>query len=219
MRNLVLTIGMAAVAIAFCSCIDARIEIPTGHAYPRPLMHSLPMTVGVHYTAPFKEYQTVEEPRNIVISKSGEVIYSGFYNATTIDVGPVNIEFFNHVLASAFDEVLLVDAIPKDLLSVEDIDLIIEPDARNVDVDFAQVGMRLECNVQITYVLTMYLLRSGTIASWSIIGNGVTDDFFMLETGIKAATHRALRDISAKFYIGFCDRDDIKTLYREECGL
>ena len=151
------------------------------------------------------------------IDNTGKVIYSDLYNATSIDMAKVNTDFFNYVLDHSFDEVLLLDSIPSDISSVEGMDVIIEPDVRDYDTDFVLEGMRSECNVQITYAINLHLPESGRIAPWVIIGYGAATDFYVLETGIKDATHLALRDVAARFFTGFCKHIEINTLFLEEC--
>ena len=213
----ILTFALLATGLLSWGCIDTNIKIPDGYPYPRPVIIPLPITVGAYYKESFKGYHTTEEPGNIIINNSGKVIYSDLYNATTIDMGQVNTEFFNYVLDHAFDEVLLVDSIPSDLSSVEGMDVIIEPNIRDYDADFVQEGLRSECNVQITYIVNLHLPESGRIAPWIIIGYGATTDFLILETGIKDATHLALRDVAARFFTRFCNQNEIKSLFLEEC--
>ena len=217
MKRYVHTFLLFTAGVLIWGCIDTNIKIPDGYPYPRPIIAPLPVTVGVYYKESFSGYNTTEEPGNIIINNTGKVIYSDLYNATTIDMGQVNTAFFNYVLDHAFNEVLLLDSLPSDLSSVEGIDVIIEPNVRDYDADFVQEGLRAECNVQITYVVNLHLPDSGRIAPWVIIGNGAATDFLILETGIIDATHLALRDVAARFFTGFCNQNEIKTLFLEEC--
>ena len=193
----------------FFSCTRTfNIEINEIGTYPQPLIEPLPIKVGVYYDNNFGTFETTQKV---------EVLDAGTY-IENIKMGKANIALFDYILSTVFEKVIPVQYLSEGSEYKKDIDLIIEPIVHsytypNVTVDGPYI--------HIIYAINVYLPDGEQIDSWRIKGSGHVPPRFELKhetTAVVELTQMAMREVAAKFITDFCNQEEIKRLFYEQCN-
>ncbi len=193
----------------FFSCTRTfNIEINDIGTYPQPLIEPLPIKVGVYYDNNFGTFETTQKV---------EVLDVGIY-IENIKMGKANIALFDYILSTVFEKVTPVQCLSEGSKYKKDIDLIIEPTVHsytypNVTVDGPYI--------HIIYAINVYLPDGEQIDCWRIKGSGHVPPRFELKhetTAVVELTQMAMREVATKFITDFCNQEEIKRLFYEQCN-
>jgi len=213
--------SLFAFAFFIFNCSNTKkfnVEINEIGTYPHPLIEPLPIKVGVYYGNDFGTFETTQK---VELRNRGDTIITYIYNTK---MGKANIALFDYILPFVFEKVTTVQYLSKGSDHKKDIDLIIEPTMHSfpppsitdpTDNNFYGVNI-----IHIIYTINFYLPEGEKISSWSIIGcNTVFPRFGSVnETTVVEPTQMAMREVAAKFITDFCDQEDIKKLFYNQCN-
>jgi hypothetical protein len=197
-----------AIILLGCSCAKTHhiniINITEIGTYPRPLVEPLPISVGVYYK---EDFRTFETDQHIAIPDF------------RFRLGEANIALFEYILSHTFEKVIPIKNFSQGSKVTKDIDLIIEPTVDDYDY-VSSVSAKLFL-VPIVYAVTFYTPDGKRLGPWLIEGNGSEPIGFPLETTttlIRRLTQLAMRQVAAKFMVGFCNQPEIKKLFSNQCN-
>ena len=176
---------------------------------PRPLIETLPVTIGVYYSPEFSTH-THEEMKVI----EGDTIRYKF------DLGFKSALLFDQVFSSMFEKIIFVEKRPP--LGPVGLELaaIIEPSIEEIRISAVRHSRNYKRSlVIITYRIALYSTNGVRLASYSLEGTGESRPSASIgRKSFGEATHFAMRDAAAKFMAGFQDQQGIREWF-EDIGL
>ncbi len=154
---------------------------------PTPLVSQIPLSMGVFYDAPLRDYVYEEDSRE----RPGWRISSG----------DAHIALFEQILAPMFNEVKEVPSLATD----GSVDGVLSPKIEDMQFALPEETKTDLYEAWIKYVIELHDQNGDQIAAWAVTGYGRSSTEFMKsrDSGVNAAINQALRDAGAKFAIGF----------------
>lgn len=205
-----------------CTSANTKIELNETGTYPRPLTDPLPLNIDVYYAKEFAKFETTVTPA--ITMKSSDPNYNGrilgHYGPWHIQLGKPNVALFDYILRNVFEGVRHTHHMPGVISKKENIDAIIEPSINNYECDFIQRGLKLECYVQISYVVKFHSPNRKHPFTWLVEGKGSGFGYVKsLGTILREATKVSMREVAAKFIVDFCNNEEIKQIFNNQCNL
>lgn len=183
-------------------CGTTAVEV-TGGEFPRPIVPSLPLTLGVHFSDTFRSYRLEES-----IPQRGD---------WSIDIGTAQVDMLQAVLPAMFDRVVEVDDLAPDTLP-EGLDAVLVPTVQ--EMQFA-IPFQTRSNffeVWIRYEMSLIDPSGEVIARWPVTAYGKTRSLMLesAEAAMRDAAINALRDAGAFLAIGFSNQQELKPWLERE---
>lgn len=186
---------MACLLLTGCGSTSVAVRTDT---FPEPAVSRLPLHIGVHYTADFRQYQLQEN-----IPQRGD--YS-------IDIGEAQVEMLRALLPGMFQQVTELAEVEGDAHLPEDMDAVLVP-----SVDDMQFSIPAQTHSNFFEFWVRYQMRLQTpngeeIGSWPVTAYGKTRDVMLesAEAALREAAVNALRDAGAFLAIGFPRQQEIQ---------
>jgi hypothetical protein len=177
--------------------------------YPKPLVKSLPLTVGVYYGNDFSTFKAVQTI-NITVA---EITYIDY-----IEIGKANIVLFDYMLSNVFEKVTPLKSLSTDSGPINDVDLIIEPNVTAYAYEMDSFDYSV--HVRLSYEIRFYLPDGKQIGSWYIGGYAHKDpkiEFKREPTAVRELTQTAMREAATEFITGICNQEEINKILNNEC--
>jgi hypothetical protein len=143
----------------------------------KPLIASLPLTIGVYLTPEFRAYHA---------TRCGNG--AGRDICLEYDLGPQSVELFEKILTALFDDVVVIDSMPPKNSSVK-IAGIVVPAITQFKVGSAET--------EITYRATLHNPDGTELGAWDVYGSAGRELAFSDQARL------AMRSAAAKFVKGF----------------
>jgi hypothetical protein len=165
--------------------------------FPKPVVHQMPLAIGVHFPVAFSEYRYIEQ--------------SETRSDRDIGIGQAQVQLFSTILPAMFKSVVPV-AKPEKGQVTDAVDLIL-----SFSVDDFQYSVPKETRVEmyevwIKYNLQLFDPQGQLIADWLLTAYGKTPVEMLKTEGdaLNAAMVVALRDAGAGFSLNFTKVPEIK---------
>lgn len=163
--------------------LEVKTDVPT------PLATRLPLNIGIYYDEEFRNYiyeENSEDRPNWVIKS-----------------GTSQVELFDRVLPSMFDNVSYLESIPGK--TEGGVDAILTPEVEEMQFALPRETKTDLYEVWIKYKVKLFDPEGEIIAAWPVIGYGKSSIEFLKsrDKGMQAALNSAFRDVGAKFALNF----------------
>jgi hypothetical protein len=183
------------VCIVLLTACSKSVEVKT--EFPKPLVPSLPLVVGVYYSEMIRDYEYVED-----LPADGD--WSFDFDAT-------NIQLFDTIFAALFDKMVHVDATGGSGAPYDELDAVIEPTIEALEFSLPRQSRTDQFAVWIRYNLNVYAPDGRLITTWPISAYGQADAPMLgSEKAMAQATINAMRDAAASIVTGFEQEPKIK---------
>ncbi len=182
--------------LLLAGCGTTTVQV-TGDDFPTPIVPSIPLSLGVHYSEEFRRYSLQES-----VPQRGD---------WSIDIGSAQVNMLRTVLPAMFDRVVEVDSLEPETLP-QGLNAILIPSVQ--EMQFA-IPFQTRSNffeVWIRYEMSLIDTRGDVIARWPVTAYGKTRSL-MLETAeaaMRDAAINALRDAGAFLAIGFPNQQELR---------
>jgi hypothetical protein len=117
----------------------------------RPLVESLPLTIGIYFSPEFRTYHGTQ---------------CGALFCNEYDLGPRSVALFEIIVAGLFDKVIVVEVLPP-FDSCPEVSGILAPSITEFDFGYQQI----------TYRLTLYSPAGIEVGSWEVVGAAPGDEW------------------------------------------
>jgi len=188
-------ITLCALALAVSGCSTA---LHVDSAFPRPVVASLPIDVGVYYDESVRQY-TFEK-----VADANSVAWS-------IEIGPAHVRFFNQLFQPVFDNLVHVDSL-RSGSSARPVSVVMKPSIEEYTLQTPGDTATEFYVVEIRYKLSFYTPSGDFIQGWSFSGQGRSrSELFNTDESVHKATVAAMRDAAAWLVIELTKHPDIYT--------
>ncbi len=175
---------------------EQSLNIVTKSDVPTPLVTQLPLKMGVYYEEKFRNfiYQENSEDRP----------------KWTIDSGASQVELFDQILPSMFENVRHVSAIAD--AQGDDLDAILAPNVEEMQFALPRETQTDLYEVWVKYKIQLHKPNGDLIAEWPLTGYGKssTEFFKGRDEGLQTAINLAFRDAGAKMALYFAKIPEVK---------
>lgn len=191
----VAVIGLA-VALLLGGCGTTAVDV-TSDRFPAPVVETMPLHLGVHYTEEFRGFRLEES-----VPQRGD---------WAIDIGRAQVNMLNAVLPGMFERVVVLESLEPATMP-NGLHAILVPEVK--EMQFA-IPFQTRSNffeVWIRYEMQLLDPLGEEIARWPVTAYGKTRSL-MLETAeaaIRDAAVNALRDAGAFLAIGFPRQEELR---------
>ncbi len=190
----------ATLYLLLATACNQTLTIPD--SIPEPLVQSLPLRAGLHYTTAFTTYRHTEH-------EEGQ-------SAWDIELGPANAGLFNRLTGRMFRDTAHISTLPT-ADNPADVDLIIEPVIEAFEFSLPSRSASDQYAVWIRYTLNVYGPQGELITVWKVSGYGeVGDAALQSARPMEQATVLAMRDAAATISLEFTGQPGIDELLREQ---
>lgn len=179
------------VVVACANTIDVR------EPFPDPVIESLPLRVGVHYTTEFANYSYTD-------AQTGA-------GSWTLRLGGANVSVFDRVFVRLFTATSRVAAVPTGSSSDVDFDAFVEPVVTNVEFSLPLQSHTDQYAVWLRYKLNVYDRTGQLLHEWPVSAYGQSEDRGL--SGARSMTRAvvlALRDAEATIATQFAQEPKIR---------
>lgn len=189
-------------ALLVAGCGTTTVEV-SGGDFPKPIVPSMPLNLGVHFSDEFRGYRLEES-----VPQRGD---------WSIDIGSAQVNMLRTVLPAMFDRVVEVDSLAPEALP-QGLNAVLVPSVQ--EMQFA-IPFQTRSNffeVWIRYEMSLIDPRGDVIARWPVTAYGKTRSL-MLETAeaaMRDAAVNALRDAGAFLAIGFPNQQELRPWLERE---
>lgn len=178
----------AAVVLLLAGCTSS-LNLKVQSKIPTPVVTRMPLVMGVHFSDRFKSYvyqENSEDRKNWHIDNSAS-----------------RLALFRDVLPSMFKEVR--DVPDTKAPAGVHVDAIISPQVEDMQLALPKETYSDLYEAWIKYKIQLFKPDGELIGEWPITGYGKAEKGFFTSRskGLNSAINEALRDIGAKFSIGF----------------
>ena len=184
---------------------EQSLNIVTTSDVPLPLVTQLPLQIGVYYDEQFRNfiYQEDSEDRQ----------------KWSINSGASQVEFFNQILPSMFENISYVSTITD--AQGDKLDAILAPYVEEMQFALPRETRTDLYEVWIKYKIQLYKPNGDLIAEWPLTGYGKssTEFFKSRDKGLQTAINVAFRDAGAKLTINFSKIPDVKRWLATKPGI
>ncbi len=189
-------------AVALAGCGTTAVDVRGGN-FPPPLIPSMPLAVGVHFTEEFKTFRLEE-----TVPQRGD---------WSIDIGEAQVRMLRAVLPSMFDRVEEIETLEPTATN-RGLSAILIPEVK--EMQFA-IPFQTRSNffeVWIRYEMRLIEPTGEVIARWPVTAYGKTRDVMLesAEAAIREAAINALRDAGAFLAIRFRDQRELQPWLERE---
>jgi len=185
-------IGMTKYAvflIFFITLVGCSNTLEVTGDFPRPVITTLPLTVGVVYDQQFQTYRYVEQEEE--------------RSDWNIGIGKAQMQLFNAVLPAMFDQVIGVEQVSG--ANENSVDLFFAPSIEEFQFNVPTETKIKMYEVWIKYNMKVHDAQGSLIADWIITAYGKTPSAFMKSDNdaLNEAMLIALRDVGAGLSLRF----------------
>ena len=160
--------------------------------HQKPLIESIPITVGSYSSDVFRSYESVNS-----LPLQPDISYR-------FSLGAPSLLLFDQIFSAMFEKVVKVNSLPLLHQDNHDIKAVIEPRIEDVAID-ADLNISW-IQVDLHYNITLYDLNGADIANWTIKGSGTSVGLIKSlnhPVMVREATQNAMRNVAARFMLGF----------------
>jgi hypothetical protein len=202
-----------------CSLPKTYVEINEIGTYPHLLFKPLPIKVGAYYGSDFSKFE--------IIRRENKSFHWGSVpngkicplDPDIIKIGKANIALFDYIFSHVFQQVTIIQHLPKKPENIADIDIIIESNVKDYSSYIKRGSIANKYHQFLTYVITFYSPNGEPMGSWTIEGKASFSYSLVLPgTLTKEGINIAMREVAVKFITGFCKQGKIKKLFDKQCN-
>lgn len=192
----------ALLLVLLTGCGTTTVQV-TGGDFPEPIVPSLPLALGVHYTEAFRGYRLEES-----IPQRGD---------WSIDIGSAQVRMLQAVLPAMFDRLVEVDDLEPDALP-QGLSAVLVPAVQEMQFAIPFQTRNNFFEVWIRYEMSLIDPRGHVIARWPVTAYGKTRSLMLesAEAAMRDAAINALRDAGAFLAIGFPNQQELKPWLERE---
>ena len=179
---------ISAVVLLLAGCTSS-LNLKVQSKIPTPVVTRMPLVMGVHFSDKFKNYvykENSEDRKNWNIDNSAS-----------------RLDLFKRVLPSMFKQV--IDVPGTTAPTGVHVDAILSPEVEDMQLAVPKETYSDLYEAWIKYKIQLYKPDGELIGEWPITGYGKAEKGFFnsRSKGLNTAINQAMRDIGAKFSIGF----------------
>jgi len=191
--------ALAAIVLGLASGCTAT-KLTTKAQLPPPLIEQLPVRVGVHYPAEFRDYVHRET--------RGTIDYE-------VNLGAAHVTNLDWLLKAMFREVVPVDDPTRAAGVAPPLAFVLEPKFEEYSFLTPKDVAGEAFIVTIRYLLTLYDGAGARVDSFTLTGYGREKAATLAsKEPLAVATQRAMRDAGAKVAVELSDQDTVRLLLR-----
>lgn len=181
--------------MTLCACTT---PVHVDNAFPRPVVESLPIDVGVYYDESFRQYTHEKEADANSL-------------AWNIDIGAAHVRLFDQLFRPVFENLIQVDSLQSDSTE-RPVSVIIKPSIDEYTLQTPSDTSTEFYAVEIRYHLAFYTPSGDFIRRWSYYGRGSSrSELFGSDESVQKATVAAMRDAAAWLIIELTKHPDLHT--------
>ena len=197
--RLIYSVGLLLILTACEQSMTLRVE----SEIPTPVIDRMPVKMGVFFQ---------DELRNYVSEENSDERPNW-----KIESGSSHVALFEQLLSSMFEEIKEVAGTGAD----STVDAVLAPNV--VEMQFALPAETKTdfYEAWVKYNMELFNQDGSRIANWSVTGYGKSSTEFMKsrDKGLNAAVNQALRDVGAKFALGFPRVEEIKAWLEQKTAV
>lgn len=164
----------------------------------RPLIETLPITLGVYYSPEFSTHESIEEVEG---------------DSYKFNLGSDSVALFDQVFGSMFEKVIPVENLPPLRTDGTKVNAVIEPRIGYLRIGVVPQSQNVDeyCWVRIYYHIALYSPDGGLLALFRVDAVGESRPGYSI--GVKSfgeAMHFAMRDVAAQVMTGFSDEPGVR---------
>lgn len=173
---------------------------------PVPLFEPIDIDIGFYYSGKLKTFKIIKQVQNSS---------SNLSRVQKIQLGKANIVLYDYIFSTVFDKVTLIDNFRKGSNYQRNIDLVIAPEVDSFFYDLSDNHI----SVDLTYAVNLWFPDGKQIAVWKIQGieDANTSLFSNESESLVHTAQMAMRQVAAKFMVGFCKQIEMKQLFPTQC--
>lgn len=188
-----LTLSVLTLAVCACSTL-----VHVDNAFPRPVVASLPIDVGVYYDESLRQY---------AFEKAADANSL----AWDIEIGPAHVRLFDQLFRPLFENLVHVDSLQPDS-GERLVSMVIQPTIDEYTLQTPSDTATEFYAVEIRYNLAFYSASGNFIKRWSYSGRGSSrSGLFGADESVQKATVAAMRDAAAWLVIELTKHPDFRS--------
>jgi len=188
-------LALCALTLAVCACST---PVHVDSAFPRPIVASLPIAVGIYYDESLRQYAYEKEADANSL-------------AWNIEIGPAHVRLFDQLFQPVFENLVHVHSLDSDS-GERPVSVVIKP---SIDAYTLQTPGDTTTEfyaVEIRYQLAFYSASGDFIKRWAYSGRGSSrSELFGADESVHKATVAAMRDAAAWLIIELTKHPDFHT--------
>jgi hypothetical protein len=187
--------GLCALTLTLCCCSTA---LRVDGAFPRPVVASLPIDVGVYYDESLRQYAFEKEA-------------DANSAAWNIVIGPAHVQLFDQLFQPLFENLVHLDELSSGS-AARQVKVIIKPSIDEYTLSTPGDTATEFYVVEIRYKLAFYSPAGEFVRGWSYSGRGRSrSELFSTDESVQKATVAAMRDAAAWLVIELSKHPDFHT--------
>jgi hypothetical protein len=188
-------LALCALTLAVCGCST---PLHVDSAFPRPVVASLPIDVGVYYDESLRQYAFEKE------ADANSVAWD-------IEIGPAHVRLFDQLFQPLFENLVQVDSLSSGS-GARPVGVVIKPSIEEYTLQTPGDTATEFYEVEIRYKLAFYSPSGDFIKGWSYSGRGRSrSELFSVDESVQKATVAAMRDAAAWLVIELSKYPDFHT--------
>jgi len=188
-------LALCALTLAVCACATA---VRVDSAFPRPVVASLPIDVGVYYDESLSQYAFKKE------ADANSVTWD-------IEIGPAHVRLFDQLFQPLFENLVHLDGL-RSGSGIRPVSIVIKPSIDEYTLQTPGDTATDFYAVEIRYKLAFYSPAGEFIKHWSYSGRGRSrSELFNADESVQEATVEAMRDAAAWLVIELTKHPDFPT--------
>ena len=186
--------GLALFTLTFTLCACST-SLRVDSSFPRPLVTSLPIDVGVYYDESLRQYAFEKE------ADANSVAWN-------IELGAAHVRLFNQLFQPLFENLTQLDALSSDS-AARPVTVIMRPSIDEYTLSTPGDTATEFYAVEIRYKLSFYSPSGDFIQGWAYSGRGRSrSELFSTDESVQKATVAAMRDAAAWLVIELSKQPD-----------
>jgi len=195
-----LILALCALTLAVCGCSTL---VHVDSAFPRPVVASLPIDVGVYYDESLRQYAYEKEADANSL-------------AWDIEIGSAHVRLFDQLFQPVFENLVQVDGL-RSGSGIRPVSIIIKPSIDEYTLHTPRDTATDFYAVEIRYKLAFYSASGEFIQRWSYSGRGRSrSELFSADESVQKATVAAMRSAAAWLVIELTKHPDFRTQLRAQ---
>jgi hypothetical protein len=191
---------VCALTLTLCACATA---LRVDSTFPRPVVASLHIDVGVYYDESLRHYAFEKE------ADANSVAWD-------IEIGPAHVQLFDQLFQPIFENLVEVDGL-RSGSGKRPVSIIIKPSIDEYTLHTPGDTATDFYAVEIQYNLAFYLPSGKFIKRWSYSGRGRSRSaLFNADESVQEATVEAMRDAAAWLVIELTKYPDFRTQFQAQ---
>lgn len=188
-------LALCALILTVCGCST---NVHVDSAFPRPLVASLPIDVGVYYDASLRQYAFEQE------ADADSVAWD-------IEIGTAHVRLFDQLFHPLFENLIQVDSL-RSGSGTRSAKVIIKPSINKYTLQTPGDTATGFYEVEIQYTLAFYSPSGDFINHWTYSGRGKSrSELLGADKSVQKATVAAMRDAAAWLVIELTKHPDFHT--------